>query len=270
MKYVKKFGGWKMRLITILVLSFLLSACSGVDTPVENESIEEQEQVENPQDQDEEVEELSVEEKMIQSLPEEANLEDWNLVLVNPWEALPEGFELDLVEVDNDQRIAQMVEPAWNRWKEAALDAGHRLFLVSGHRTIERQENNFNNQFQEYLNEGLTEEEARERTMEYLTEPGHSEHHTGLALDIVDEEWIVAGNGLTPEYDTQESQQWMVDTMADFGFILRYPESKEDVTGIQYESWHFRYVGEENAQFIIEHDLVLEEYIELLQLREEK
>ena len=89
-------------------------------------------------------------------------------------------------------------------------------------------------------------------------------------MDIVDEEWIVAGNGLMPEYDTQESQQWMVDTMADFGFILRYPESKEDVTGIQYESWHFRYVGEENAQFIIEHDLVLEEYIELLQLREEK
>ena len=114
-----------------------------------------------------------------------------------------------------------------------------------------------------------SEEEALDRTKDYLTEPGHSEHHTGLALDIVDEEWIVAGNGLIPEYDTQASQQWMMETMTDYGFILRYPAKKEEITDIQYESWHFRYVGEENAHYIVEHDLVLEEYIERLEMREE-
>lgn len=260
-----------MRLTTLLITSlFLLGACSETGSQLEESPADEveEEQVENQQD--EEVEEPSEEEKMVQSLPESAELEDWNLVLVNPWEALPEDFEPQLVQTDNDQQIDQRIEAAWNNWKEAALDAGHRLFLASGHRTVERQKNNFDNQLQAYLNEGLPEEEARERTMEYLTEPGHSEHHTGLALDIVDEEWIIAGNGLEPEYDTQESQQWLVDTMADFGFVLRYPEGKEEVTGIQYESWHFRYVGEENAQFMVEHQLTLEEYIELLQLREEE
>lgn len=258
-----------MRLTTLLVLSsLLLSACSGTDRGSEEKPVEEQDQIENQKD--EEVEEISAEDKMLQSLPENAHSKDWNLVLVNPWQALPEDFEPELVQVDNEQWIAERIESAWNNWKEAALEAGHRLFLASGYRTVERQENNFNNQLEAYLNEGMSEEEARNRTMDYLTEPGHSEHHTGLALDIVDEEWIVAGNGLTTEYDTQASQQWMTETMADFGFILRYPEGKEEVTGIQYESWHFRYVGEENAQFMVEHDLVLEEYIEWLQLREEK
>lgn len=258
-----------MRLTTLLVLSsLLLSACSGTDRVSEEKPVEEQDQIENQKD--EEVEEISAEDKMLQSLPENAHSKDWNLVLVNPWQALPEDFEPELVQVDNEQWIAERIESAWNNWKEAALEAGHRLFLASGYRTVERQENNFNNQLEAYLNEGMSEEEARNRTMDYLTEPGHSEHHTGLALDIVDEEWIVAGNGLTTEYDTQASQQWMTETMADFGFILRYPEGKEEVTGIQYESWHFRYVGEENAQFMVEHDLVLEEYIEWLQLREEK
>lgn len=259
-----------MRLTTLLILSssLLLSACSGTDRPSEERPVEEQDQVENQQD--EEAEEPSEEEKMLQSLPESAHSEDWNLVLVNPWESLPADFEPALVQVDNEQLIAERIESAWNNWKEAALEAGHRLFLASGYRTVERQENNFNNQLEAYLNEGLSEEEARERTMEYLTEPGHSEHHTGLALDIVDDEWIIAGNGLDVEYETQDSQQWLVDTMTDFGFILRYPEGKEEVTGIQYEPWHFRYVGEDNAQFMFEHDLVLEEYIEWLQLREEK
>ena len=258
-----------MRVITLIMTSlFLLTACS------QNERLADETPVEAPEEQiedqqEDKIEELSEEEHLIQSLPENAGSEDWELVLVNPWEAVPENFEPSLVEVDNEQRIDERIEEAWNNWKEAGLTAGHRLFLASGHRTIERQKNNFNNQFQAYLDEGLSEEEATERTKEYLTEPGHSEHHTGLALDIVDDEWIAAGNGLEPEYDTQASQEWLVDTMADFGFILRYPEGKEDITGIQYESWHFRYVGEENAEFIVENHLVLEEYIELLQLREE-
>ncbi len=67
---------------------------------------------------------------------------------------------------------------------------------------------------------------------------------------------------------TQEnelSQQWLMETKAEYGFILRYPEGKEDETMIEYEPWHFRYVGTEHAAFMEEHDLVLEEYIELIE-----
>lgn len=288
-----------MRLLNALIISLLLlSACStGMDNqPDDNtnqlaqeqsKQEEEDQSEEKPEEQTEtkqpakeveeseeteeskEVEELSETDRLLQQLPKEVDVQDWNLILVNPWKALPDDYEAELVEVDNQQRIDARIVDAWDDWKQAALEAGHHLFFASGYRTVERQRTNFNNTLQDYLNDGLSEEEALEKTKEYLTEPGHSEHHTGLALDIVDEEWIVAGNGLEPEYDTQASQQWLVDTMDDYGFILRYPKGKEDVTGIQYESWHFRYVGVENAQFMVEHDLVLEEYVDLLKMRDE-
>ena len=266
-----------MRLVKVLLVSvFILTGCDQLESffdenssqPPVNEVVEEiQQDVTDYPDKPEE--ELSEEEILIQELPTEAMATDWNLILVNPWEALPENYEAEFVEVDNTQQIDARIVDAWNNWKDAALEAGHNLFFASGYRTVERQGNNFNNQYNGYLSEGLSEEEALLKTKEYLTEPGHSEHHTGLALDIVDHEWINAGGRLEPEYDTQDSQKWLVKTMADYGFILRYPEGKEEVTGIQYESWHFRYVGVEHAQFMKKHDLVLEEYIDLIQKRDE-
>lgn len=260
-----------MKFKSLLLSSILLlSACSVIDnqsSEQEPENIDEQ--VETEPEEEEQSEELSFEEKMLEELPETASLDDWNLILVGPWNELPEEFNPELVEVDNQQRIDARIEEAWNNWYQAALEAGHRLFFASGYRSIELQETNFNQTVQENLNAGMSEEEAIESAKEYLTEPGYSEHHTGLALDIVDEEWIVAGKGLIPEYETQASQQWLVDTMTDYGFILRYPEGKEEITGILYEPWHFRYVGLENAQFMVEHELVLEEYLDLLALRDE-
>ena len=169
----------------------------------------------------------------------------------------------------NEQQIDSRIIQAWEEWYKAALNAGHQLFFASGHRTVERQSSNFNRTYNNYLSEGYSEEEALLKTKEYLTEPGHSEHHTGLAFDLLDQQWVDSGRTLEPDYDTQASQQWLVDTMSDYGFILRYPKGKEEITGIQYESWHFRYVGEEHARFMELHDLVLEEYIELIKLRDE-
>lgn len=266
-----------MRLVKVLLMSvFILTGCDQLEIffdenssqPPVNDVVEETEQdITDYLDKPEE--KLSEEEILIQELPTEATTTDWNLILVNPWEALPENYEAEFVEVDNTQQINARIVDAWDSWKDAALEAGHNLFFASGYRTVERQRDNFNNRYNGYFSEGLSEEEALLKTKEYLTEPGHSEHHTGLALDIVDHEWINAGGRLEPEYDTQDSQKWLVKTMADYGFILRYPEGKEEVTGIQYESWHFRYVGVEHAQFMKKHDLVLEEYIDLIQKRDE-
>lgn len=218
------------------------------------------------------IEEASLEDQehqeRIDQLPEDAHTDDWNLILVNNWMALPENFDVELAEVDNEQLIDERIVDAWNDWKQAAEEAGHNLFFASGYRSVERQTNNYNNRIQSYIQEGYSEEEAIELTEEYIAIPNHSEHHTGLALDIVDQNWIAAGHGLVPEYDTQESQQWLVETMQDYGFVLRYPEGKEELTDINYESWHFRYVGAENAAFMVEYDLVLEEYYELLEERQ--
>lgn len=265
----------KMRLVKVFVLSlFLLAGCSQlepfldrVDFPFPTDekddvSNDPREETNTPDD------EISAEQELIQALPKDAKIDDWNLILVNPWKALPEDYELQLVAVDNEQQMDARIVDILNQWKQDASDAGHQLFLASGYRTVDRQKTNFNRRVDEYLAEGYSEEEAIAKTKEYLTEPGHSEHHTGLALDIVDESWINAGRRLEPEYDTQASQQWLVETMDDYGFILRYAKGKEEITGIQYEPWHFRYVGVENARFMKEHELVLEEFIELLEKRD--
>ena len=259
-----------MRLIYVLLVSFLaLTACGQVDELLNKDETEKRDQVVSQPTADSETERLTAQEKLALELPANADLEEWNLILVNPWEALPSEFDPNLVVTMNEQQIDSRIIQAWEEWYKAALDAGHQLFFASGHRTVERQSSNFNRTYNNYLSEGYSEEEALLKTKEYLTEPGHSEHHTGLAFDLLDQQWVASGRTLEPDYDSQASQQWLVDTMSDYGFILRYPKGKEEITGIQYESWHFRYVGEEHARFMELHDLVLEEYIELIKLRDE-
>lgn len=246
-----------MKIVVAAMTLLVLWSCSPKEeeTGPKEEAVSEEEIVEK---------ELTEEEKLMEALPE-ADLKDWNLILVNPKQALAEDFQPTLEEVDNEQRVDERIVDAWIDWKEAAQEAGHRLFLASAYRDRKRQENNFQAEVNQQLDEGLSEEEAFEKAKEYLTEPGHSEHHTGLALDIVDEDWIVSGRGLEEAYEEEASQQWLMETKADYGFILRYPERKEDITEIEYEPWHFRYVGPEHAAFIEENELAFEEYIELLE-----
>ncbi|MEC6748441.1 M15 family metallopeptidase [Marinilactibacillus sp. XAAS-LB27] len=254
----------------------VLAGCTPADrTPIDETSKSANEQntsSETSEQKEEKTDTLTKEEiahlELLESLPEDANSKDWNLILVNNWKPLPDDFEPNLVEVEPDKEIdARIVEP-FEEWISAGLEADHRLFFASGYRSVERQQNNYDNSISKFKQEGYTEEEAIAKTEEYIAIPKRSEHHTGLAVDIVDQQWIADGNSLTPDYDTQESQHWLLETMTDYGFILRYPEGAEALTDINYESWHFRYVGKENAQFIEEHELVLEEFIELLEERE--
>ncbi len=253
------------KLIIFLFAASLLFSCSTIrqesdtgDSNLENEKTEEIEEIEETETK------LTEEKKILQELPASAKLNAWNLILVNPELAIDPNFSVDLIEVDNEQQLDWRVVDAWNSWKDGAEEAGHQLFLASAYRDIDRQELNFNKTVNDYLNQGLSEAEAKEKAKEYLTEPGHSEHHTGLALDIVDEEWIVAGRALETDYEKEASQKWLIETMTDYGFILRYPKEKESITMIEYEPWHFRYVGPEHAEFMEKHDLVLEEYIDLI------
>jgi D-alanyl-D-alanine carboxypeptidase len=93
---------------------------------------------------------------------------------------------------------------------------------------------------------------------EFVMPPGHSEHHTGLAADI-----LAAGISMH-EFGTTPQGRWLAENSHRYGLILRYPQGKQYLTGIGYEPWHFRYIGREHASFMFENNLVLEEYIELL------
>lgn len=256
----------KLKLWTTMLAVGLLAGCQSEAADVTNESSSlKSEEISNESEESTVLTpEEAREQEMIVSLPD-VSTKDWNLILVNNWHPIDETLEIPMETVADQKEIdARIVEP-YTEWIKAAKEAGHTIFLASSYRSVERQQANYDASIQSYINEGYSREEAIEKTEDYIAVPGGSEHHTGLALDMVDNEWLSTGNGLVPEYDTQESQQWLVNTAADYGFILRFPKNKETETGIQYESWHFRYVGVENAQFIQQHGLALEEYIELLE-----
>lgn len=196
----------------------------------------------------------------------DAQTSDWELLLVNKDHPLSKDYEASITfeEVDGEPMDARIVD-AYNEMKTAAKAAGYDLYLGSAYRSIEHQQYNYDWNVDFYMEEGLSEAEAKAKTEELIAVPGYSEHHTGLALDILDAEWFQTHDDpYQADYDTQESQHWLVKHAPDYGFILRYPKGKEKETGINYESWHFRYVGIENAKYITEHQLTLEEYLKQL------
>jgi len=263
----------RLGIITLLSISLLAACSSGThsnETDQANQNTtEETGDTSESAGQSNLSEEERNELELIQSLPEESDTDDWNLILVNNENPLPEDFNVETTEVADGESIDSRIVENWEQWDEKALENSFSLSLISGYRTVDHQESNFNSQLQAYISEGDSEEEAYEKTARYYAIPGESEHHTGLAVDILDTDWMAQGRSLEEEYETQESQHFLEDTMTEFGFILRYPEDKEEITGIGYEPWHFRYVGRENAEFMVGNNLALEEYIELLNKRDE-
>jgi len=189
---------------------------------------------------------------------------------VNAWNPLPEGFEpanlvrvkdvagsLMTYEKDSIQGVREAVE-ALTRMLQDAVNQGCKPWkLREAYRTIADQKRIFNNRVNQYMNEnGLTRSQATSRTRQSVADPGCSEHHTGLAFDM-----NVPGQafGDTAQYLWLKTHCW------DYGFIMRYTDDKDDITGITGEEWHIRYVGVEHSKKMQELDYCLEEYIEWLQ-----
>ena len=108
------------------------------------------------------------------------------------------------------------------------------------------------------MSKGMDYEEAYNEATRQVMPPGYSEHETGLALDIVAADYQL----LDDAQENTEENRWLRENCWKYGFILRYPKDKEDITQIDYESWHFRYVGTEAAEYIMKNNITLEEYIE--------
>ena len=170
------------------------------------------------------------------------------------------------LKLDNDGNNTsggvRMVDSSWQLQKEcnaalvelcdAARMAGYELYLKSGYRSYYKQAVMYENRIKKYgYDDG------------WVTKPGASDHQTGLGCDVVPKSWT--DRGMNEDMAREPETQWMAEHCAQFGFILRYPKDKEDITEINYEPWHLRYVGVEVATYIMDNGLCLEEFHDQLQ-----
>ena len=195
---------------------------------------------------------------------------DWNLVLVNRENQLAEEIVMELYLTESGYQIDSRIQEPYLQLMEAGKAAGMDFTMVSGYRSIEQQQTNYDVNYQNYLASGLSEEEARTKTEEYIALPNASEHITGLAVDITSTALanLEGNSGLFPDLENYPEGLWLKENAPKFGFVLRYPKEKEAITGINFEPWHFRYVGIENAMYMTENNLTLEEYIAILKQNE--
>ena len=127
--------------------------------------------------------------------------------------------------------------------------------------------NKYYNKIAYWEGQGYSNEEAVRLTNEYYAPPGASEHHTGLAADVCIPEIVNKYACLHENYDQTEEFKWFSAHAHEYGFILRYRKGDEDITGYNYEPWHYRYVGVEVATEIYNRDITFEEYIQDLENR---
>ena len=185
------------------------------------------------------------------------NPSDWRLTLVNPWTPLPEGFQPQLATVTGGYQVDQRCAGPLEAMLAACQAAGHAPVLCSAYRTQEKQASLYQSLVTKRQAQGFSLAQAQESAATKVAAPGTSEHQLGLAVDIVDADYQLLNHA---QEDTSV-QQWLLEHCWDYGFILRYPADKGDVTGIIYEPWHYRYVGREHAQAIRATGLCLEEYL---------
>ena len=217
------------------------------EAPVENSS------------QKEEQEQSSQETKQQQLAEEFAKeKEEYYLLLANAENPLPQDWSIQTEEVQNGYEMDKRAAPAMREMIQAAKEDGVELMLCSAYRSVEKQQQLFDRSQQAYMAQGMSEEEAYAKTATETAIPGTSEHQTGLAADIVTPTYQMLDAGFA---DTPAGQ-WLSEHAAEYGFVLRYPQDKQEVTGIIYESWHYRFVGKTHAKLMKESGLCLEEYLQ--------
>lgn len=195
-----------------------------------------------------------------ESIPEATEIREpeWNLLLVNPWNPLPEDFSVELAELKNGRCVDERIYEDLQDLLADARAEGLSPVICSAYRTNAQQQMLYGNKIKRLELEGYSQEEAQQKAGTVVAVPGTSEHETGLALDIVAESYQV----LTEDQENTAEQQWLMENAHRYGFILRYPKGKSEITGICYEPWHYRYVGKEAAKEIYKKGLCLEEYLE--------
>ena len=174
------------------------------------------------------------------------------LVLVNKNNKLlqnfiPENLETIDIKYSNEGKMLKKVaKEAFEKLSSDALKLGYKIVAVSAYRDFSYQENLFNYYVEKY---------GEDYALNCSAKAGHSEHQTGLAVDVM------GSNNSYDDFELSDEFEWMINNAHKYGFILRYPKNKEKITGFKYEPWHYRYVGVEVAKIIYENKITLEEYL---------
>lgn len=193
----------------------------------------------------------------------ELNSDFSNLLLVNGNNPLPEDYDYEGNLTIIDQKYLcgyrnQMDKDAYI-FAKAMLDAAWKdnveLYILSPYRSFSTQSALFENEVKTHLNGSTTREQAEIKASAEVARPGTSEHHTGLAVDF---------NSVETHFEDTEAFLWLKEHGEEYGFIMRYAEDKQDLTGVIYEPWHWRFVGIKHAKEINRLGMCLEEYIEYL------
>lgn len=176
----------------------------------------------------------------------------WNLILVNRWHPLPEGYKPQLMTLSNGKQVDERIYPSLQKMFDQARAEGVYPIVASAYRTAEKQQSIMDEKIAEYQANGYSAEKAKTEAEKWVALPGTSEHQLGLAVDINADGINSAG---------YEVYDWLDKHAHEYGFIRRFPESKTDITGVANEPWHYRYVGKKVAAEIHDRGICLEEYL---------
>ncbi len=183
----------------------------------------------------------------------------WYLTLVNRDYILPDGYTVKTAKTVVDiyggydyGLLDYRVAPHYIEMYNAALEDGLTLSPLSGYRTIAHQKRNFESRISLYMNQGYSKKEATVMASEIILPPQTSEHNAGLCVDIL---------SIYESFENTKEYEWLCEHAADYGFVLRYPKDKQDITKITFEPWHWRYVGVEDAKKMKASNQCLEEYL---------
>ena len=183
-----------------------------------------------------------------------------HVLLVNPWNYVPEDYAVALQVIGNNHQVAACAAADYMQMMEDCQAAGLSPIVCSSYRTQEYQQGLYDRRSKRDMDDGYSREAATEKAGKSVAIPGTSEHQLGLALDIIDS----ANRNLDETQADMPAQKWLMEHSWEYGWILRYPNEKSEITGIIYEPWHYRYVGRAVAADIHETGLCLEEYLESL------
>ncbi|MCD8037362.1 MAG: M15 family metallopeptidase [Clostridiales bacterium] len=185
------------------------------------------------------------------------------LILVNKDNPLPDDYTVTLKTLNNGySQVDEDIYDALSQMLSDGSEEGLSFCIASAYRSSEWQEEILAEDISTYMGQGMDYNSACEEALKQVMPPGYSEHETGLALDIVSADYQL----LDDNQETTAENIWLRENCWKYGFILRYPADKEDITQISYESWHFRYVEEESAEYITGNGLCLEEYLETAEI----
>ncbi len=177
----------------------------------------------------------------------------WELILVNEKNYVPRDYEIELIQLSNGEQVDSRIYPDLQNMFDDARASGLQLFVREGYRSREEQADILDEKIESYLLEGYSKAEAKEMALEWVALPGTSEHELGIAVDI---------NADTTTSSSEKVYLWLEKNSYKYGFIRRYPPNKTQITGVNHEPWHYRYVGKEAAKTIYDNGWCLEEYIE--------